>query len=121
MTVVEVSEVDEFDGEEEPQEWCVPTAQARIIRPVRPQGGKRKRCGGEGGGGEGGGGEGGGGEDGGGEGGDGEGGGCEGEGGGGGGGEGGGGEGGGDSEGGGGEGGGEGIVQSQSCTDPSKT
>ena len=41
MTVLEATEVEEFDGEQDPDDW-VPTVQARLI--VGPRGdGKRKR------------------------------------------------------------------------------
>ena len=40
VTFLEATEVDEFDGEEEPDEW-VPTVQARLVG--GPRGGKRKR------------------------------------------------------------------------------
>ena len=41
MTLLEATEVEEYDGEEDPDEW-VPTVQARM---VGPRGGKRKRYG----------------------------------------------------------------------------
>ena len=41
VTIVEATEVEEFDGEEDPDEW-VPTVQARLVRGPRG-GGKRKR------------------------------------------------------------------------------
>ena len=41
MTFVEATEVEEFDGEEDPDEW-VPTVQARLVGGPRG-GGKRKR------------------------------------------------------------------------------
>ena len=40
MTFLEATEVEEFDGEEDPDEW-VPTVQARLVG--GPRGGKRKR------------------------------------------------------------------------------
>ena len=40
VTFLEASEVEEFDGEEDPDE-CVPTVQARVVG--GPRGGKRKR------------------------------------------------------------------------------
>ena len=41
MTLVEATEVEEFDGEEDPDEW-VPTVPARLVGGPRG-GGKRKR------------------------------------------------------------------------------
>ena len=41
VTIVEATEVEEFDGEEDPDEW-VPTVQARLVGGPRG-GGKRKR------------------------------------------------------------------------------
>ena len=40
VTFLEATEVEEFDGEEDPDEW-VPTVQARVVG--GPRGGKRKR------------------------------------------------------------------------------
>ena len=40
MTILEATEVEEFDGEEELDEW-LPTVHARVVG--RPRGGKRKR------------------------------------------------------------------------------
>ena len=40
MIFLEATEVEEFDGEEDPDEW-VPTVQARVVG--RPRGGKRNR------------------------------------------------------------------------------
>ena len=40
MTLVEATEVGEFDGEEDPDEW-VPTVIARLV--AGPRGAKRKR------------------------------------------------------------------------------
>ena len=40
VTFLEATEVEEFDGEEDPDE-CIPTVQARVVG--GPRGGKRKR------------------------------------------------------------------------------
>ena len=42
MTLVEATEVEELDGEEDPDEW-VPMVQARLVGRGRPSGGKGKR------------------------------------------------------------------------------
>ena len=42
MTLVEAIEVEEFDGEEDPDEW-VPTVQARLVRGPSDGTFKRKR------------------------------------------------------------------------------
>ena len=41
VTFMEATEVEEFDGEEDPDEW-VPTVQVRLVV-GGPRGGKRKR------------------------------------------------------------------------------
>ena len=41
MTIVEATEVEEFDGEEDPDEFVPCTVQARVVG--GPRGGKRKR------------------------------------------------------------------------------
>ena len=42
MTIVEATEVEELDGEEDPDEW-VPTVQARLVRGPPGSTFKRKR------------------------------------------------------------------------------